>query len=112
MANVTIVVGNTAPTVSITFPPTTAASSTGATRSPTTSTVTDPRTATVDCADVTLCTSLGHDAHSHPHRAANRLLGHRCRRHADGGHGAEANIFWTLEATFYTDNGGAVARSR
>lgn len=104
VANVTIVVGNTAPTVSITFPDDGGIFAWGD-QVQYEITVDDPD-GTVDCADVTLYTSLGHDAHSHPIEELTGCTG-VLQTAADGGHDAEANLFWTLEATF-PDDGGAV----
>ncbi|WP_369375477.1 ThuA domain-containing protein [Promicromonospora sp. Populi] len=107
VANVTIVVGNTAPTVSITFPDNGGIFAWGD-QVEYEITVTDPD-GYVDCADVMLYTSLGHDSHSHPVQELSGCDG-VLQTAADGGHGADANIFWTLEAEF-TDDGGEVGIS-
>jgi PKD repeat protein len=64
---------------------------------------------TIDCDDVTLNVSLGHDQHAHELAQLQGCEG-TFRTNTDGGHGAEANIFLVVEAT-YTDGGatGGVA---
>ncbi|MEZ0294463.1 MAG: ThuA domain-containing protein [Solirubrobacteraceae bacterium] len=58
----------------------------------------------IDCDDVTLNVSLGHDQHAHELSQQQGCEG-TFETGTDGGHGAEANIFTVIEAT-YTDSGG------
>jgi glucose/arabinose dehydrogenase/PKD repeat protein len=104
VANVTVVVGNDAPTVSITVPDDGGVFAWGD-RVRYEVAVDDPD-GTVDCAGVTLYTSLGHDSHSHPIEELTGCSG-VLQTAEDAGHGADGNLFWTLEAT-YTDDGGEV----
>ena len=62
---------------------------------------------TIDCDDVTLNVSLGHDQHAHELSEQQGCEG-TFRTETDGGHGAEANIFTVIEAT-YTDAGAGAA---
>ena len=104
VANVSVVVGNIAPTVSITFPDDGGFFSWG--DQVRYEVAVDDPDGDVDCSGVTLYTSLGHDSHSHPIEELTGCSG-VLQTAADDGHGADANIFWTLEATF-ADDGGAV----
>ena len=61
----------------------------------------------IDCDDVTLNVSLGHDQHAHELSQQQGCEG-TFETGTDGGHGAEANIFTVIEAT-YTDSGGTGA---
>ena len=109
MANVPITVGNTAPTVTITFPPDGGFFDWGD-QVAYTVTVTDPEDGTIDCDRVTLQTYLGHDAHAHPLQNYTGCSG-IVQTSLSSGHGAEANVFAVFEAT-YTDNGGAGGSAR
>ncbi len=104
IANVPITVGNTAPTVTITFPPDGGFFNWGD-QVAYTVTVTDPEDGTIDCNRVQLQTYLGHDSHAHPLQAYTGCSG-VVQTSLSSGHGAEANVFAVFEAT-YTDNGGA-----
>ena len=109
MANVPVSVGNTAPEVEITTPPDGSVFAFGDTV-PVEVSVTDAEDGStedggIDCADVTITASLGHDEHAH---LVDRVQG--CEADiatmADDGHGAEANLFYVIAAE-YTDSGGA-----
>jgi cytochrome c len=102
VANVTVVVGNVAPEVSITFPENGGFFEWGD-QVLYEIEVTDPD-GEVSCDDVTLFTSLGHDSHAHPFEELTGCSG-TIQTARDEGHGIEANIFWVVEA-FYTDDGG------
>ncbi|AEB47278.1 ThuA domain-containing protein [Micromonospora maris] len=104
VANVPITVGNTAPTVTIEFPPDGGFFAWGDQVAYTIS-VTDPEDGTIDCADVELQVLLGHDEHAHPLERHTGCTGTVQTQLADG-HGADANVFTVLEAT-YTDKGGS-----
>ncbi|MEU4364758.1 ThuA domain-containing protein [Promicromonospora sp. NPDC023987] len=104
VANVTVVVGNIAPTVSITLPDDGGFFSWG--DQVRYEVAVDDPDGDVDCSGVTLYTSLGHDSHSHPIEELTGCSG-VLQTAADDGHGADADLFWTLEATF-ADDGGAV----
>lgn len=101
-ANVTIVVGNEAPTVSITFPENGGFFEFGDQVAYEIE-VTDPD-GEVDCSEVTMYTSLGHDTHAHPFEELTGCDG-MLQTARDEGHGISENIFWVVEAT-YTDDGG------
>lgn len=58
----------------------------------------------VDCADVEVTSSLGHDTHAHPWTQYDGCEG-VSETGTDGGHGHDMNIFWVLQAE-YTDGGG------
>ncbi|HEY0638501.1 MAG TPA: ThuA domain-containing protein [Pseudonocardiaceae bacterium] len=108
VANVPIVVGNTAPTVRITVPPGGGFFEWGD-RVDYTVSVTDPEDGTITCSRVRLQYSLGHDEHAHPLQQADGCYG-TVQTSLASGHGADANVFSVLEAT-YTDNGGLVGRA-
>ncbi|TDC56533.1 DUF1349 domain-containing protein [Micromonospora sp. KC207] len=103
VANVPITVGNTAPTVTIEFPPNGGFFDWGdqvkyAIK------VTDPEDGEIDCDRVRLQVLLGHDEHAHPleqHTGCTGIV----QTSLASGHGAEANVFAVFEAT-YTDDGG------
>ncbi|MDR7384267.1 ThuA domain-containing protein [Promicromonospora iranensis] len=103
VANVTIVVGNVAPEVTITFPENGGFFEWGD-QVRYEIDVDDPD-GDVSCEDVSLFTSLGHDSHAHPFDELTGCEG-VIQTARDEGHGIEANIFWVIEA-FYTDDGGA-----
>ncbi|GAB4084736.1 hypothetical protein GCM10028784_13660 [Myceligenerans cantabricum] len=103
VANVTIVVGNIAPEVSITFPENGGFFEWGD-QVRYEIDVDDPD-GEVTCDDVSLFTSLGHDSHAHPFDELTGCEG-VIQTARDEGHGIESNIFWVIEA-FYTDDGGA-----
>ncbi|MCB7138002.1 ThuA domain-containing protein [Cellulosimicrobium marinum] len=104
VANVSVVVGNEAPTVSITFPENGGFFEWGD-QVKYEIAVDDPD-GEVTCENVTMFTSLGHDSHAHPMEELTGCEG-TMQTARDEGHGIESNIFWVVEAT-YTDDGGAV----
>jgi cytochrome c len=112
--NVQIVVGNTAPVVTITIPENGQFAEFGD-DVPYEITVTDSEDGTtedgsIDCNDVTLNVYLGHDQHSHEISEHQGCEGTFETLNASG-HGESANTFTTIEAV-YTDEaqpGGAIA---
>ncbi|WP_378626227.1 ThuA domain-containing protein [Nocardiopsis alba] len=61
----------------------------------------------IDCGDVQVTSSLGHDSHAHPWTQYDACEGVSVTG-TDGGHGHDMNIFWVLQAE-YTDGGGAAS---
>ncbi|MFF0383063.1 PQQ-dependent sugar dehydrogenase [Streptomyces sp. NPDC004286] len=103
-AAVRIVVGNTAPTVTLQLPQDGQLFSFGD-AVPFTVKVTDPEDGTgVDCSKVTVNFILGHDTHGHPLTSAKGCSG-TIRTSADGGHDENEDIFGVFDAE-YTDTGG------
>ncbi|MFJ3662991.1 PQQ-dependent sugar dehydrogenase [Streptomyces sp. NPDC090119] len=103
-AAVRIVVGNTAPTVTLRLPQDGQLFSFGD-AVPFTVKVTDPEDGTgVDCSKVTVNFILGHDTHGHPLTSAKGCSG-TIRTSADGGHDENEDIFGVFDAE-YTDTGG------
>ncbi|MEU0665009.1 ThuA domain-containing protein [Streptomyces lavendulocolor] len=102
-ASVRVVVGNTAPRVTLDIPADGALFGFGD-EIPFKVTVTDPEDGTIDCAKVKVTYILGHDSHGHPVTSANGCTG-TIRTSADGGHDPNANIFGVFDAE-YTDGGG------
>ncbi|MCZ7456970.1 ThuA domain-containing protein [Streptomyces sp. WMMC940] len=102
-AGVQVVVGNTAPKVTLELPAEGALFSFGD-EVPFKVRVTDPEDGTVDCAKVKVTYILGHDSHGHPVTSANGCTG-TIKTSADGGHDPNANIFGVFDAE-YTDGGG------
>ncbi|NOV99136.1 ThuA domain-containing protein [Isoptericola chiayiensis] len=102
VANVTVVVGNVAPEVSITFPENGGFFEWG--DQVLYEIEVDDPDGEVSCEDVSLFTSLGHDSHAHPFDELTGCSG-VIQTARDEGHGIESNIFWVIEA-FYTDDGG------
>jgi glucose/arabinose dehydrogenase/PKD repeat protein len=102
-ASVVINVGNTAPVVVLNTPADGSVFSFGD-QVPFSVTVTDPEDAPVDCSKVVVEYILGHDSHGHPLSRATGCEG-TIATPADGGHGADANVFGVINAT-YTDGGG------
>ncbi|MGW7368960.1 ThuA domain-containing protein [Streptomyces sp. NPDC054841] len=105
-ASVQVVVGNTAPKVTLQLPAEGALFSFGD-EIPFKVTVTDPEDSaagTIDCAKVKVTYVLGHDSHGHPVTSANGCTG-TIKTSADGGHDPNANIFGVFDAE-YTDGGG------
>ncbi len=103
VANVRVTVGNTAPTVTIEFPPDGGFFDWGD-QVKYTIKVTDPEDGEIDCDAVELQVLLGHDEHAHPleqHTGCSGVV----QTQLAAGHGAEANVFTVLEAS-YTDQGG------
>ena len=103
VANVPITVGNTAPTVTIEFPPDGGFFDWGD-QVRFTIAVTDPEDGEIDCDRVQLQVLLGHDEHAHPLEQHTGCTG-TVQTSLASGHGAEANVFAVFEAT-YTDDGG------
>ncbi|WP_246850470.1 ThuA domain-containing protein [Nocardioides xinjiangensis] len=68
--------------------------------------VTDPEDGTIDCSKVVVQPGLGHDQHSHDYEQYNGCSG-TLALPGDTGHSG-ANIFGTIKAT-YTDKGNGVA---
>ncbi|MGW3157964.1 PQQ-dependent sugar dehydrogenase [Streptomyces sp. NPDC001089] len=103
-ASVQIVVGNTAPKVTVELPGDGQLFSFGD-PVPFKVRVTDPEDGrAIDCAKVKVTFVLGHDSHGHPLTSANGCSG-TLQTSADGGHDEDANIFGVLDAE-YTDGGG------
>ncbi|MFF8970730.1 PQQ-dependent sugar dehydrogenase [Streptomyces sp. NPDC014995] len=102
-ASVQIVVGNTAPRVTLELPQDGRMFTFGD-AIPFTVRVTDPEDRTIDCAKVKVTFILGHDSHGHPVTSANGCTG-TIRTSADGGHDDDADIFGVFDAE-YTDGGG------
>ncbi|WP_234102329.1 PKD domain-containing protein, partial [Streptomyces venezuelae] len=102
-ASVHVVVGNTAPKVTLELPAEGALFSFGD-DIPFKVKVTDPEDGTIDCTKVKVTYILGHDSHGHPVTSANGCSG-TIKTSADGGHDDDANIFAVFDAE-YTDGGG------
>ncbi|MEV6957850.1 PQQ-dependent sugar dehydrogenase [Streptomyces sp. NPDC051207] len=103
-ASVRIVVGNTAPKVTLELPQDGELFSFGD-AVPFKVKVTDAEDGTaIDCAKVKVSFILGHDTHGHPLTSANGCSG-TIRTSADGGHDDDADIFGVFDAE-YTDGGG------
>jgi glucose/arabinose dehydrogenase/PKD repeat protein len=102
-AGVQIVVGNTAPKVTLELPKDGQLFSFGD-AIPFKVRVTDPEDQAIDCSKVKVTFILGHDTHGHPLTSANGCTG-TLQTSADGGHDEDANIFGVLDAE-YTDGGG------
>ncbi|TCO47347.1 ThuA domain-containing protein [Actinocrispum wychmicini] len=103
-ASVPIVVGNTAPTVTLNLPPNGGVFDWGD-QVRFGVTVTDPEDGTINCDDVKLQSILGHDTHGHPldqYTGCNGLV----QTTLSSGHSDGDNVFGVLEAS-YTDKGGA-----
>jgi glucose/arabinose dehydrogenase len=103
-ASVQVVVGNTAPTVTLQLPQDGQLFSFGD-AIPFKVRVTDPEDGRViDCSKVTVTFILGHDTHGHPLTSAKGCSG-TIQTSADGGHDENANVFGVFDAQ-YTDGGG------
>ncbi|MFF0088120.1 carbohydrate-binding protein [Streptomyces canus] len=103
-ASVQIVVGNTAPKVTLELPQDGGLFSFGD-AIPFKVRVSDPEDGrSIDCTKVKVTFVLGHDSHGHPVTSANGCTG-TIQTSADGGHDEDANIFGVMDAE-YTDNGG------
>ncbi|MDX3527183.1 PQQ-dependent sugar dehydrogenase [Streptomyces sp. ID05-39B] len=102
-ASVQVVVGNTAPKVTLELPRDGQLFSFGD-AIPFKVRVTDPEDRTIDCSKVKVTFVLGHDSHGHPVTSANGCTG-TIQTSADGGHDDDANIFGVFDAE-YTDGGG------
>jgi glucose/arabinose dehydrogenase len=108
-ASVRIVVGNTAPTVTISTPYNGQPFSFGDTV-PYTVSVTDPEDGTIDCSRVTMTYVLGHDQHGHQITSKTGCSG-TITVPTDGEHDDAANIFAIFDAS-YTDSGGLIGSSQ
>ena len=111
--NVPITVGNSRPEVTIEIPENGQLAAFGDVI-PYEITVTDAEDGTtedgsIDCADVTLNISLGHDEHAHELDEQTGCSG-TFETLSASGHGEEANVFPVIEAV-YTDQGAASARA-
>ncbi|OLF14586.1 hypothetical protein BLA60_04595 [Actinophytocola xinjiangensis] len=102
VANVAVTSGNTAPTVRFTGPAHGGMFDFGDTV-PYGVTVTDPEDTTIDCGRVVTTPALGHDEHAHPLDPRTGCSG-TITTGSDGGHGADANLFYVADAV-YTDGG-------
>ncbi|MEU3840418.1 carbohydrate-binding protein [Streptomyces sp. NPDC028635] len=103
-ASVQVVVGNTAPKVTLELPQDGQLFTFGD-AIPFKVKVTDPEDGkAIDCSKVTVTFVLGHDSHGHPLTSATGCSG-TIQTSADGGHDEDANIFGVFDAQ-YTDNGG------
>ena len=100
-----ITAGNTRPVVTITVPEDGQFAAFGDII-PYEITVTDAEDGTVDCQDVTLSWQLGHDEHAHGLGSQQGCSG-TFRTSADSGHGANANIFTSVVATYTDEAQGA-----
>jgi PKD repeat protein/plastocyanin len=101
-----ITAGNTRPTVTITVPEDGQFAAFGDII-PYEITVTDPEDGTISCSRVSLNVQLGHDDHAHPLQTLQGCSG-TFRSLPDSGHGANANIFTSIVAS-YTDNAQGAA---
>jgi glucose/arabinose dehydrogenase len=108
-ANVSIAVGNTAPTVTLTTPANGQPFSFGDTV-PFQVTVSDPEDGAIDCGRVTVTYLLGHDQHQHQITSKTGCSG-SIAVPADGEHDPAANIFGVFDAA-YTDKGGLTTHSQ
>ena len=108
VANVPISVGNTTPTVRVTAPQDGGFFDWGD-RVNFTVQVSDPEDGAIDCSRVVLQYSFGHDEHAHPIQQYRGCSG-TVQTSLESGHGADANVFAVLEAS-YVDNGGLTGRS-
>ncbi|WP_425556788.1 ThuA domain-containing protein [Dactylosporangium darangshiense] len=103
-ANVPVTVGNTAPTVRITLPPDGGFYEWGD-QVKFTVEVSDPEDGQIDCSKVQVQYLLGHDEHAHPLQQYTGCSG-TVQTTLASGHGADANVFAVIEAS-YVDGGGA-----
>ncbi|MET0424907.1 MAG: PQQ-dependent sugar dehydrogenase [Actinoplanes sp.] len=108
-ASVTVTVGNTAPTVTITSPRSGQLVSFGDSV-PWSVTVTDPEDGAVDCSKVTMAYVLGHDQHAHQITSQTGCSG-TITIPVDGEHDDAANIFPIFDAA-YTDGGGLTTHAQ
>ncbi|PXY22039.1 ThuA domain-containing protein [Prauserella flavalba] len=101
VTNLTVTVGNTAPTVELAAPAHGGFFEFGD-HVPFDVNVTDPEDGQIDCADVVVQPALGHDSHAHPLDPVNACEG-TLETIVDDGH-AGANIYYSIDAS-YTDRG-------
>ncbi|MGW9478494.1 ThuA domain-containing protein [Saccharomonospora azurea] len=102
VGNVTVTVGNTAPSVTVKAPVDGGFFEFGDQVAFDVD-VTDPEDGEIDCGEVVVQPALGHDAHAHPMDPINACEG-TIETIVDDGH-AGANIFYSVDAS-YTDHGG------
>ncbi|MBP2708528.1 ThuA domain-containing protein [Microbispora sp. RL4-1S] len=103
-SSVTIVAGNTKPTVTLLPPPAGGFFEFGD-QVKFKVAVTDPEDGTVDCSQVQIQALLGHDSHAHPLDQTTGCEG-TLQTLTDSGHGTDDNLFYVIEAT-YADHGGS-----
>ncbi|WP_433214158.1 PQQ-dependent sugar dehydrogenase [Dactylosporangium sp. CS-047395] len=108
-ANVTISVGNTAPTVTVHGPKPGQLVSFGDSV-PWSVTVTDPEDGPIDCTKVTMTYVLGHDQHAHAITSQTGCAG-TITIPVDGEHDSASNIFPIFDAQ-YTDKGGLTVHAQ
>ncbi|MEU2797944.1 ThuA domain-containing protein [Streptomyces sp. NPDC007117] len=102
-ASVHVTVGNTAPTVDLVLPEDGQLFEFGDSV-PFKVDVSDPEDGTIDCSEVEVTFTLGHDSHGHDITTEHGCEG-TIRTAMEGGHDPNANIYGGISAT-YTDNGG------
>ncbi|MFF3442023.1 carbohydrate-binding protein [Streptosporangium sp. NPDC002721] len=107
-ANVTVTVGNTAPTVNFAQPVNGQLFSFGDTVSYQVN-VSDPEDGTIDCTKVKVTYLLGHDSHAHEITSKNGCSG-SITVPTDGEHDSAANIYGVFVAS-YTDKGGLTSQN-
>ncbi|MDQ7803533.1 PQQ-dependent sugar dehydrogenase [Amycolatopsis sp. A133] len=103
-ASVAVTSGNTAPTLTITAPPTGGLFEWGDAVNFAV-TVSDPEDGTIDCSQVTVQAYLGHDEHGHPLDQYQGCTA-QVQTTLSSGHNENDNLFYVVEAS-YTDKGGA-----
>jgi glucose/arabinose dehydrogenase len=108
-ASVRIVVGNTAPTVTLSLPRNGQLFDFGD-AVPFQISVTDPEDGSIDCGRVKISYILGHDSHGHKLTEATGCSG-TIQTPQDGEHDPNANIFGVWDAE-YTDNGGLITHTQ
>ncbi|MBK1786421.1 ThuA domain-containing protein [Prauserella cavernicola] len=101
ITNLTVTVGNTAPTVELATPADGAFFEFGD-QVPFSVNVSDPEDGEIDCSEVVVQPALGHDSHAHPIDPINACEG-TIETIVDDGH-AGANIYYSVDAS-YTDKG-------
>lgn len=99
-----ITVGNSMPTIKIDAPPAGGAFQWGD-QIPFKVTVTDPEDGTIDCSQVIVQGSMGHDSHAHALEQFHACSG-TMQTSITTGHGPYSNLFWVMDVR-YTDKGGA-----
>ncbi|MEU3319749.1 ThuA domain-containing protein [Streptomyces sp. NPDC006785] len=102
-ASVHVTVGNTAPTVDLVLPEDGQLFEFGDSV-PFKVDVSDPEDGTIDCSEVEVTFTLGHDSHGHDITTEHGCEG-TIKTAMEGGHDPNANIYGGISAS-YTDNGG------
>ncbi|MFJ5049939.1 ThuA domain-containing protein [Streptomyces sp. NPDC088719] len=102
-ASVHVTVGNTAPTVELVLPEDGQLFEFGDSV-PFKVNVSDPEDGTIDCTEVEVKFTLGHDSHGHDITTEHGCEG-TIKTAMEGGHDPNANIYGGISAS-YTDNGG------